>query len=154
MPATITPTTLDALEASFEAAIAGIVPEYPAHAAELFKLHRRRTRAKTGARWFRLEWDDEGPTDGGWYGKNAYDNESTLSVFVDYGGVPRETVKKLAASDFAQIADVLYSLQFSNNSLMRVVRIAWDFSEENRGDQAQIVHQYRVGWIKQRNVTT
>lgn len=151
MPAT--PTTLDALQTACVTAINAIVPRYPAKQLA-WKFADGERKPSQGMRWYRLEWDSLGYTRNGFMGSattlGAVDTTVRLSVFVDYGGVTREQVKRLAEDDHYQLRDVLADLKPTTSGLLAVEGEDWDFVVRGDGNSTQAVHTYLVRYMKAR----
>jgi hypothetical protein len=150
MPTAGIPTTLDELEDVFRVAVEGVAPRYQAHQESRWQHHARPHAPGTACRVFRFEWDPEGYTERGVFTRTLFDATAILSIFVDYGGVPFEVVKKMAEDDHYQLRDVFNDLKATTDGLRRVEAVDWDFAVSNDGDQAQIIHQYTVGYLRAR----
>lgn len=141
-------TTLDILEPLFVAAIVGITPRTLASRPWKHYIgHDQPVRAE--ARWFRVDWDGEGHTPGGFMGPLQVDTTCTLHVVVDYGGIPEHVVKRVAEDDIDQIRDVINRLKFTSPGFRWFERIDWDFASNDR-NQSRIVLQYETRYMKAR----
>lgn len=151
-----TPTTLDALQVAFVTAIAAIIPRTQMQrTGGGWKFVEGERVPGTNLRVFRLDWDTVGYTKGGFMGSaqplGAVDTTVTLSVFVDYGGIPRHIVKRIAEDDLYQLRDVLSDLKPTTNGLLKVEAIDWDFAPGvTDQNQAQAIHQFQVRYMKAR----
>jgi len=106
---------------------------------------------RSDARWFWFEWDGEGDTPDGFMGPLQVDTTVTLSMFVDYGGIPERRVKLVAVDDHKQIRDVLNRLKSANTGLLMVTLGDWAFASNNTDrNQARIVLQFAVRYMKAR----
>jgi hypothetical protein len=148
-----TPTTLDALQLAFVAAISAIVPRYPSK-QDRWKFADGDRKPSAGMRWYRLEWDSRGYTRGGFMGSAAnlggVDTSVQLSVFVDYGGISREVAKRLAEDDNYQLRDVLSDLKPTTAGLLYLEAEDWDFVGAADNNSPQVVHTFAVRYMKAR----
>ena len=143
-------TTLDLVEAAIVTAIIGITPRHTLDQANSGWKHYKGERPPSAdSRWFRIEWDTVGYTQGGFMGPRWVDTEVTMSIFVDYGGVPSHLVKLVAEDDHYQLRDVLNRLKASVDGLRWLEATDWDFANSDP-NQRQIVHQYMVRYMKER----
>lgn len=148
-------TTETLIDEAFTTAIRAITPRMQdGRTTRVWKLcptGDAKQPVRSDSRWFWLEWDNEGYTPGGFMGPAQVDTTSTLSIFVDYGGIPERLVKRLATDDHYQIRDVLNLLKSTVDGLRWVEAIDWDFASNNTDrNQARIVHQYEVRYMKAR----
>lgn len=143
-------TTLEILEPVIVAAIQGITPRVvTGQATRAWKVYTGEQPVRADSRWFRLSWDTVGYVRGGFMGPAQVDTEVTLSIFVDYGGVPEHVVKRIAEDDHYQIRDVLNRLKDTTDGFRWLEAVGWDFANVDR-NQARIVHQYMVRYMKAR----
>lgn len=113
--------------------------------------YRGPRRASADARWFRFEWDDDGYTVGGFMGPQWVETDYTLTLHVDYGGLPEHRVKVMAGDDLYQLRDVLNRLKSTVDGLRWVEAIDWGFAPRVQDqNQAQVLLQYLVRIMKAR----
>jgi hypothetical protein len=148
-----TPTTTRALKDAFRTAISAIAPRTELQRDGAWKFVEGERTPGTNLRVYSLDFDTVGYTKGGFMGAahplGAVDTTVTLTVFADYGGVPRHEVKHLAEDDFYQLRDVLSDLKPTTNGLLKVETIDWDFTNTDQ-NQAQIAYQFEVRYMKAR----
>lgn len=143
-------TTLDTIETAIVTAINGITPRMTTGSgSRAWKQYTGDSPVRHDARWYRLSWDTVGYTPGGFMGPAMVDTTCTLSIFVDYGGVPEHVVKKMAEDDHYQIRDVLNDLKSTVDGFRWLEAVDWDFVNDDE-NQARIVHQYEVRYMKAR----
>ncbi|MBK8241630.1 MAG: hypothetical protein IPK74_39485 [Deltaproteobacteria bacterium] len=145
-------TTIDTVETAMRAAIEATTPRIVEQSGTATWRHYRGPRHPgTDARWFRFQWDDEGYTVGGFMGPQWVETDYTLSIFVDYGGLPEHRVKVIAGDDLYQLRDVLNRLKSTVGGLRWVEAIDWGFSSRSSDEnQAQVLLQYLVRIMKER----
>jgi len=143
-------TTLDILQPVLIAALSGMTPRVvQGQAVRPWRYYEGDLPVRSDARWFRFEWDTVGYVEGGFMGPAQVDTEVTLSIFTDYGGVAQQDVKRLAEDDHYQIRDVLNRLKATVDGFRWLEAIGWEFANTDR-NQARIVHQYMVRYMKAR----
>ncbi len=144
-------TTIDAIATSFRTAIQETTPRIvEGQASRAWKYAESANMVpRSSARWFWFEWDDEGHTPGGFMGPARVDTTVTLSIMVDYGGIPRERVKVIAADDRHQLRDVLNRLKDAATGLLWVEMRDWAFVNADP-NQARVALQYEVRYMKAR----
>lgn len=154
--------TTDQIAASFRTAIDAVVPRMTeGRVVRGWKYDESETPPRASCRWYRFEWDGEGDTPDGFMGPLSVDTTVTLSIIVDYGGIPKHRVKIIAVDDLHQLRDVLNRLKSSATGLRWVDIVkpgpGWDFvppppnivttTDQN---QARIALQYLVRYMKAR----
>lgn len=149
---TIGATDLDTLEVAIDAALRGITPIYQrGSTANVWKKHRDKDRRPgLGARWYRVEWDADGYTEGGFIGPNRVDTSAILTLVVDYGGVPEDVMRKMVARDFTQVRDVLNALKETTAGLWWIDGLDHGYVVEDNQAQAELI--YRVRYMETRAV--
>lgn len=151
-------TTIDTVAAAFVTAIAAVTPRMQeGRTVRTWKNYEGDRPPSADARWFRLDWDTEGHTPGGWFGRTGssstswVETEYTLTIWVDYGGLPRHRSKVLADDDLYQLRDILNRLKSTVDGLRWVEAIDWAYSPASTDpNQAQVLLQYRVQIMKAR----
>lgn len=145
-------TTTDTIAEAFRLAILGVTPRMTEGATTRSWKYAEDGGAsvRADARWFHFEWDGEGDTPDGFMGPLEVDTTVTCSVVVDYGGVAKHRVKILAVDDSHQLRDVLNRLKSSSTGLRWVELIGWDFVANTDRNQARVVIQYTVRYMKAR----
>lgn len=143
-------TTLDTIEAAIITAIEGMTPRHTLQQDTAgWKNYAGERHPSADARWFRIEWDTVGYVEGGFMGPSWVDTEVTLTIVVDYGGVPSHLVKLVAEDDHYQLRDVLNRLKATVGGFRWLEAVDWDFTN-NDPNQRQIAHQYMVRYMKER----
>lgn len=143
-------TTLDTIETAIRTAIEGMTPRYTdGSSSRPWRFYEGQHPVRSDARWYKFSWDTEGYTPGGFMGPAMVDTTVTMSLVVDYGGVPEHVVKRMAEDDHYQLRDVLNRLKSTVDGLRWLEAIDWDFANEDR-NQSRIVHQYEVRYMKAR----
>lgn len=109
---------------------------------------------RASARWFRFVWTGEGDMPGGMIGPGYAETRVTLSIMVDYGGVPRHRVEVLAEDDLLQLRDVFNRLKSSTSGLRFVQQVGWSYvvptTAAQDPNQARVALQYDVRYMKAR----
>ncbi len=147
-------TTEDTVEEAIRAILVATPPRYPVGQSRVWKQHvEELSTVRDDARWFRFSWDHHGHTPGGFMGPAQVETSFTLSIFVDYGGVPEQVVKKMAGDDHDQLRDVFNRLKSTVDGLRWIASVGgdnpWDFANSDRNN-ARIVHQFTVRFMKAR----
>ena len=143
-------TTLDLIEAAFRAAIEAMTPRTVAsQATRPWKFYEGEHLPRSDARWFKFDWDSDGYTPDGFMGPAMVDTQVTLSLAVDYGGIPEHQIKRIAEDDLYQLRDVLNRLKSTLDGFRWLEAIDWDFANADR-NQARITHQFLVRYMKAR----
>lgn len=147
MPATTIDTVLDA----FTTAIEGITPRMQEQRATArWKAYEGPRLPSTEARRFKLKWSAERFTPAGFFGPIMCDKTFDLDVIVDYGGIREARADTLAGDDHHQVHDVLQRLKPSLPGFLNITPIDWDYLPGTDPDQAQIVLQYEVRYMRAR----
>ncbi len=150
--ASLTPTTPDEIEDDFIELLHGLTPRIMFHKDSKYVHYERKANPSTRARRFTIRWADERTNFEGIMGKNLEEVEADMSIFVDYGGVPEQTVDKVAGDDHRQIEDRLQSRKDPTlPGLMWIESLGYAATDAiNEGDQEQFEHLYLVRWIAAR----
>jgi hypothetical protein len=150
------PTTTEELEAAFVGALEAMEPRLERQRVGGAWKHVEGERsAGTNLRVFRLEWDTVGATPGGFYGRQTagqrswVDTTVTMTIFVDYGGLPAHEVKHFVEDDCYQVRDVLSRLRYTIDGFRVIAFEDWDFVNSDP-NQRQAALQYRVRYMKER----
>lgn len=146
-------TTLETMTPLLRGLIEGITPRH-AHARDTarWKYTEDNARRPTAvARLFSLEWDSDNYTPDGFMGPAWVDTTATLTVRVDYGAIPRHVVKMMAEDDYYQLRDVISNARaVTVPGLMVFQCLDWDFAPNADQNQAQILYQFEVRYMKER----
>lgn len=149
--------TVDTIASQFRTEIEGLTPRMTeGQATRLWRYTDDAGAAvRTDARWFRFEWDADGDTPEGFNGPILVDTTVTLSIFVDYGGIPERRVRIIAADDAHQLRDVLNRLKSSDSGLRWVDlprgQPPFTFASNNTDrNQARVVIRFQVRYMKAR----
>lgn len=146
-------TTLDTVANAFRTAIDATTPRMTEGQAVLpWRRYEGERAPSTSGRWYRLIWANERFTPLGFFGPVMCDKTVDLDIVVDYGGVPAHRATFLAGDDYQQVHDVLQRLKLTLPGFLNISTIddGWDFLPGVDKNQAQIVLQYEVRYMRAR----
>lgn len=146
-------TTLDTVADAFREAIRTTTPRMvEGQVPHTWKPYEGERMASTDGRWFRFVWARERFTPAGFFGPIMCDKTVDLDIVVDYGGTPKHRVTFLAGDDYQQVHDVLQRLKPSLPGFLNISTIedGWDFLTGTDPNQAQVVLQYEVRFMRAR----
>lgn len=144
-------TTLDLMQPAIVAAIEAITPRHNVQQRTArWKNYEGAQPPSADSRRFRIEWDTIGYTPNGFIGPAWVDTSVTLTIIVDYGGMPAHVMKRVAEDDHYQLRDVLNRLKSTVDGLRWCEAEDWDFTPGSDPNQAQARHQFFVRYMKAR----
>jgi hypothetical protein len=144
--------TVDQIAASFRTAIDATIPRMvEGQTARRWKYAEGDQSVRASSRWYRFKWDGEGfvPPPEGFSGPLSAEARVTLTIEVDYGGIPGHRSSIIPADDWHQLHDVLNRLKSSATGLRWVALGDWDAQNDDPSQQ-RVVLQYEVRYMKAR----